>query len=272
MDKFSVFLTEKHEGSNRTKRSSMKELHSLLDEYSVEELRSILGSSNEFSKMYRGDKVSSRIAFIDPSVSRRFSPYAYNNFYNLYLSNADAWKKYPSREYSVVCSTGFSKASTYNNSLYIMIPKKRNAKIAIATADDIWTSFIATVGDLDKLNREMFTAVKLLDRGARSPWDENWEETKAILKDYNKEFVDNPETDQMFVTQFAAFLIEKYGSFYEALNILLDPEKNDFKLQPFETFMKSKHTNKEVWTDAPCFMIRVAESLDILYELTKEKK
>ena len=275
MEKFTIFLAEKHEGKNRTKRSSMKELKSLLNEYTVEELRNILGSTDKSPKMYRGDKLTSKIGFINPKLSRRFSPYASNNFYNLYLSNHETWKEYPSREYSVVCSTDFNKAREYNNEIYMLIPMKRTAKIAIAPNDDIWTSFLTNVGDLNNLNREIANAKNVLERSGvkvSSKWDEDWNETEKIIKQYNKEFLEDPKTDQIMVTQIAAYLVQKYGSLYEALTILLSPSKNEFELKTFENFIKSNVSNKEVWTDEPCFMIKFSDSLEILHELTKEIK
>ena len=44
------------------------------------------------------------------------------------------------------------------------------------------------------------------------------------------------------------------------------------KKQEESILMKTKHENKEVWTDAPCFMISVNDTVEVLYKLLKDEK
>jgi hypothetical protein len=273
--RFSIFLQEKHEGTNRTKAITKKKLKELLSEYNEDELRNILGSSDKFNKFYRGDKLNKSIGFISPKLSRRFSPYAANNFYNLYLSNSNDWSAYPKREYSVIGSTGYGKASSYAvNEPFILIPIKKNAKIGIAPADDIWDSFLKKLGDLNKINKMVGRAASIINKNY-SGWDENWEKTLDILKSFNKDALKglgSGQIDSLFEDfPMLKMLMKRYDSLYDALEDRMSPKDNGFSVVTFDKFLTGSYGNKEVWTDEDCVMIKVTDSIDILYELTKGK-
>jgi hypothetical protein len=273
--KFSIFLQEKHEGTNRTKAITKKKLKELLSEYNEDELRNILGSSDKVNKFYRGDKLNKSIGFISPKLSRRFSPYAKNNFYNLYLSNSNDWSAYPKREYSVVGSTGYAKASSYGvNEPFILIPIKKNAKIGIAPADDIWNSFLEKLGDLNEINNTVSRASSAINKNYAG-WDENWEKTLDILKSFNQDALKelgSVQVARLFENYpMLKMMMERYDSLYDALKDRMSPKNNGFSVVTFDKFLTGSYANKEVWTDEDCVMIKVTDSIDILYELTKGK-
>ena len=117
---------------------------------SLDEAKDILNKSYETfdlnkyvkSPIYKGLKDQVRSLsdnFVVQYNTDRFSPHAKNNFYNVFFSNADSWKKYPKRNRSLVCTTSDTYAKDYGK-LYYVIPLK-NTKVGICPEKDIFFSF-----------------------------------------------------------------------------------------------------------------------------------
>src|SRR5271168_3608736 len=79
----------------------------------------------------------------DPSQKERKSANT-SNQYTLLMDNLPAWKEYPKRSRSLVCSTSSDRAASYGN-VYLVLPFN-GARIGICPEYDIWDSFYELSG------------------------------------------------------------------------------------------------------------------------------
>jgi hypothetical protein len=246
---------------------------------SVEHAKSILKNYTQAIKsptvIYRGNTYNDEpLYLLDPTTFLdRVSPFANHNYYNMLLSNLPSWSKYPKRNKSVICTTSYSNASgRQDGNPYVVLPQN-GAKIGVCSERDIWFSFkkfqsmnafnrgieeivtpVARMGGVDfgdadtsykmfirlcnklDLHRYKIDVEAVKDSSYDSDWD--W------LDDYiDKEY----KTNEKFIT---------------ILDKILNPSQNDFKLVKVGTRMEP---NVEVWTDAPCLLVRTGT--DFIQEL-----
>ena len=244
------------ERTERTIVSDIEEVSKiLLKEYSHRDLDIILNCRSPF---FRGDNASDPYLIIDPSLNKRTSPNASNNYYNIFLSNNEKWKIYPPREYSVVGSTAEGKAENYHNSLYILIPLKKSTKIAVAPGSDLWLSFSSVawknMGNLDEFTSELEVFFdKLLKKKVitKVPSDNDYKELKDTLKSIT------PEIYKEHATSYfkKLFKIPDGKTMYDVVTDMLSPDENNFKLIDTLDFFNKPPSRSEVWTDKKCVMI-----------------
>jgi hypothetical protein len=245
----------------RTERTTISDIDEvskiLLKEYSHKDLDIILNCRSPF---FRGDYASDPYLIIDPSLNKRVSPNASNNYYNSFLSNNEKWKAYPSREYSVVGSTARGKAENYHNSLYILIPLKKSSKISLAPGSDLWLSFSSVawknMGNLDEFGAELENFFdKLLKKKVieKIPSDVDYKELKSTLKSITPDIYKEHAT-----TYFKnLFKIPDGKTMYDVVSVMLSPDENNFKLIDTLDFFNNPPRRNEVWTDKKCVMIEV---------------
>jgi hypothetical protein len=256
MQKFTLFLQEKSERVERNTPLSIKEtLDKLLKVYSKEDIGNIL--RKRFG-LIRADKANPKKCYISsPSKNIRVSPFAKNNYYNLFFSNNEAWSKYPVRNKSLICGSNTEMISGRAGDEFILIPLNPKSNIGICPSDDIWTSFKS----LKHSDLAYFTTfikgfmtvlvMKEPERFKKIPSDTDYTEFKSFLDlitidDLKKYATDN----KMFYQGFSD------KNFYEILTDMFNPDKNGFKLMPFDRYISfDSRPDEELWIGDDCIMI-----------------
>jgi hypothetical protein len=88
--------------------------------------------------VFKGFQNVNPIFQTDPKLRKRKSA-ATKNYYTLLMSNLQAWKDFPPRDSSLICSTSLSYAKSYTSQSepHIVFPYD-NARFGISNVQDIW--------------------------------------------------------------------------------------------------------------------------------------
>ena len=228
--------------------------------------------------IYRGIDMDDDYAFVSPSKFTRQSANT-DNYYTLINDNSPAWKDYPKRSKSIVCTTDFESAQRYGT-LYTVFPFDA-AKIGVCSNHDYWWSFPffsknSDGDDLTFFNHTLRSILINLDSDVISN-DLTYNKLSSIMKKFdkyaklkNEEMInDAKETQDMTGINikikkypYIDMLIDEYPmmkGYTKFMNLeeysryLLDPKKNKFQLKTIGDKLPSK---REVWTDADSVLIK----------------
>jgi hypothetical protein len=83
------------------------------------------------------------------------------NYYTLWMDNASAWKGWPKRSKSYICTSRPSTADVYGDVHFVLVPD--DLKVGVCPNSDLWTSFRPEIDSLDDLMLDVHTAFKWLD-------------------------------------------------------------------------------------------------------------
>jgi hypothetical protein len=201
----------------------------------------------------------------DPKLIERKSKNT-SNYYTMLLDNLQAWKKYPKRSRSLICTTSRRHAYNYG-SAYLVLPFD-GAKFGVCPKDDFWYSF----PNVQKLAREFGDMA-----------DFNSTLKSLDLPDNNfTEFISRflPSISSTDGSNYTVNAIHDYFSkankdadVIKLFNSLLDPKTNGFKLTTVGNWPEEDDPSKEVWTDSECYMIACDSDLYFkLKELYRSRK
>jgi len=244
--------------------------------------------------IYRGLRRSnSKFLYVRPSQVERQSKNT-KNIYTALMDILPSWQGWPRRSRSVICSDSSEYASgylgereknTYSTSklgaLYIVLPKN-GSKIGVCPDQDIWDSFVNIQERWNADNMHMFNqsfddilqrAYDLVigDRYNKEIGELNGEgmdfflnhiegiisknTLKKLMNDYD--YGRNAEIGDMLEYKFG-----KNISWIEYFDDLMNPDKNNFKLQPIESYnpreVDSTRDMHEVWTESDCLFVRMS--------------
>lgn len=252
------FLSEAKKGHvGRSKPISIEQAKSLLrkdcSKYDI----------NHDTPIFRGIKstVKQDYMFVDPSKHTRTSANT-KNYYTLLVDHSSRWKNYPKRSKSIICSASPNEAEGYGT-VYRVIPFD-GSKIGIAPNSDFWASFLeinTKIGSLAQFNRALEIIIReLLYISA----NDNKKDFFGALDELEEKYGDKSKEEIMnsaltrSLARYGEFIVDKWASsndtFRETLEKLLDPKKNDFRL---ETWPTSYYVNtNEMWTDGPCILVK----------------
>lgn len=228
--------------------------------------------------MFRGvSKANTPYFHVDPTKYKRTS-FSTKNFYTLIIDNSSAWKKYPDRSQSLICTNSRAHTILYGET-YAVIPYD-GSDIAIAPTSDIWNSFdeindmvrdapsLPTLNEtLDELSRIIFgqelpdknnfVFKMALDQLGKRILDDN------IFSDYDLSSSDYGRIIPRVVDKF-----KKSGekSMYDFLEKLLRPNENEFRIIKSPPPKQSKVV--EMWTSSKSLLI----SADYWKEFKEEIK
>jgi hypothetical protein len=255
MQKFTKFLLEKSERVERNTPLSFAEAAKiLLKNYSRDELFKII--QKRFG-LVRADRASPDKCYqSSPSKNIRVSPFSANNYYNLFFSNNEAWKKYPVRNKSLICGTNDEMVTGRQGTPFLLIPINPNADVGVCSDDDIWTSFPKLNASLDYFSQFISTFMFILvdhepERFGKVPSDKSFPEFKEFLEKVSIEDLKKYAGDStMFYKNY------ENKNFYEILTDIFNPDGNGFKVMPFKQFMgHARLPDLEVWLEEDCIMI-----------------
>lgn len=217
-------------------------------------------------RIYRGVNTNYDIYYVDPRGKERFSSYAQHNYYNLFLSNAGSWEKYPKRNQSLVGSTKNNDASPFGE-VFLLFPED-GAKIGVCPMRDIWDSFYNVALPFDALNEY----IDILVGAANEDEPRTWQQMLNVFESIDNQ-KDQIETKLINSSSIYTFFTHKVKYFrknvtlLQALEIALAPAKNNFVLSKTGNQIPSNINNdgNEVWTDSPAIMYpTLPQDLDIL--------
>jgi hypothetical protein len=234
----------------------------------------------EGNVIYRGLRGSATYPYwvVNPVKSYRVSRNT-NNFYTGLLDKLPAWKDYPKRSRSIICSSNPAYCESYGN-VVVVLPVN-GAKIGVCPEEDIWASFrgtlhnrlgIDSLGDFNSFFVDaLYTINDTLGRLARELTEDSYDLfmkrmdaevppyvlSNSIKKTLNREWHMAP------ARKISTDLLENQTAGWEDyFNKLLDPKTNKFQIQTIETF----HVDyvHEVWTDATSLLISDHHAKELL--------
>ncbi len=218
-------------------------------------------------KIFRGIRgFGYDFAKIDPAPHKeRKSSYAQTNYYTLIINNSFPWRRYPKRELS--CTTSSTKAAGYGD-VYLVIPYD-GIKWGVCPDKDIFFSFgrLQKEAGFESIDRFMSVIRSFFREYLNSvPSENDFTDFKFHLEKLGDKlaeigFFEDSYSDMLkdgFENLWEPYQDSKfyeYNEFDQFVFDLVDPEKNDFEMQ--ETW-NGAPDNREVWTDGPCLLVRIA--------------
>jgi hypothetical protein len=211
--------------------------------------------------IYRGIKGSSLpFLYTNPDAGEpRQSANTYN-YYTLIMDNTPAWKNYPKRSRSLICTTDIDYSTVYGSLPYIVYPEN-GAKIGVCPTDDIWGSFSEfngrvsmTLDDMNDCIRQILDVYdlhpKIVTYGSLIRNFEFIDDEKHTNKVKQSSYYKHPSR---FEDVYVAYL-ESNKTFLKFMEEdVLDPKRNKFNV------VKSGDDlplGREVWVGGPCVLVR----------------
>jgi hypothetical protein len=226
--------------------------------------------------LYRGIRRGTGDVYLklDPSQHTRVSEYT-DNWYILLMQLMPEWKNYPDFSKSIITVSGMSRARTWGNNIYRVIPFD-GATLGVCPYEHFWGSFKWLDGggmsDLNERMRKLFDFVENYFAVSLQPKSNETE--KAVLKKAFDYFDNNKEkiwAEIQRVGQAGRFRMYDSSDgdipYFNTDNKLLDAFAVNFRPKGFKLVKagsKSIADSKEVWTESPCILIHtdIEDKLD----------
>jgi len=213
--------------------------------------------------IYRGINDNYKFLSIDPKKHTRESANTMN-YYTLINDNSPAWKKYPKRSQSLICTTDMFTASNYGYE-YVVLPYD-GAKIGVAPMEDYWFSFdnITGIDSLDSFNYQLERLFKQINIPLS---DASYSKIQRAFNDFDIIFGYDDESLNILIDDNFSILdgYDDYNDMMEFIQETLDPDNNGFRLITIGD--KLPNGDNELWTDSKCILINVNISDEILENL-----
>lgn len=210
------------------------------------------------------------------------------NHYTLLIDNSEAWKEYPKRSKSFICSLQIGKysngkylPSTPNS--YLVIPNDESIW-GICPTDDILSSFntLLKYGNFTSIIFESMNEMSLnFNLGGIS--DSNIDHMKHDLLKLQKYIYSNYKSPNDFLDIidplditiiFCNFVYNNWGlDIFNCIETILNPKTNNFKLNKYSDITPpKKYQDVEIWTDSPCVFIPMEDLKEFLNKLRDKTK
>jgi hypothetical protein len=236
-------------------------------------------------EIYRGIQNAPSFGLVDPSNSEPRKSVNTSNYYTLLMDEIlSAWKKYPKRSKSLICTTKSKQARSYGDCM-IVCPFN-GANIGIASDRDIWFSFDYMFKILKKYvgpiylndfnvilsNTFNFVSNHPEYKGKQLPsfTDKDKDTLENAIKQVDK-FLTQDEPDKLFSNYDGYSPSKKHlGGYFidypnknlsDLLKDLLDPDKNEFKLMKYKDFDPNP-SRLEVWIASKCLLVEERSWMD----------
>ena len=206
------------------------------------------------------------------------------NYYTLINDNSPAWKEYPKRSKSIVCTTDYNTAYFYGYS-YVVFPYDYT-KIGKCIRADYWWSFpflkkITNIDNLVEIN-DAFSLIfnrkdikeyvgNIESVQTYSDLRKIFEQFDTYVKENDKRLIKKMRQKSKnnglyfsnnyysptieYLKNYSPLLIkyDKFMNMEKYLQYLLDPKRNKFELIKITDTISGDH---EVWTDADSVLIK----------------
>ena len=208
--------------------------------------------------IYRGinDNNIYQYSFIDPKKYTRRSVET-QNIYTYIIDNSPAWKEYPKRSKSIICTTKRTEATTYGF-IYLVFPFD-GSKIGVSPEADIWYAF----KEINKKDGSLLSfndrIMMIFDELGLTFYDGTYEKFLNSMKILQ----DNIHRSKL--VRFSVLQNYKSGDIIKFIEDILDPKKNGFQLK---TIGDALPFDKEVWTDGKSVIVH-EDNVDNFIETVK---
>jgi hypothetical protein len=273
--KFKNFLLEVDSSEYKMSRSeevdSKKVVELLNSDYSE-----AFKQFKDGNKIFRGTSSDWDYMVTDPSIGTRVSANTLN-YYTLIIDNCDAWKEYPKRSKSIICTTTTDYASGYGR-IYAVFPIN-GSNIGVCSKEDFWESFPVLKTEYRRagipIDPVLGSLTRLLgglvDLVGKRPDVKTLPSLKKAF-DAVDTFITNKEYDQKSNLNTGILfdvmkMLDYKGHLYTSVEDLLNPVKNKFQMEKIGSFKAGK--NNEVWTDGKCLLIDVDYIKKIMSKMDK---
>jgi len=179
------------------------------------------------------------------------------NYHSLYIEGNAAWKAYPDRFYSVICSSNRESAADYG-SIYVIIPIG-NPTIAVCPTDDLWNSFdtkteLYNFHEMEDFNKEinrLLIKYQIIDKDYNiTSYDDLIDKLSMLDKfDTRKELKSNKSVTSLFQN-------------------IYDPIDLNFKIIKWQKYKLTNKNKKEIWFSGPY----IAMKPNIFFKLCEDFK
>lgn len=200
------------------------------------------------------------------------------DFYNLIIDNDPSWEGYPKRLKSLCCT--LRGRSSLGNRVYYVIPVD-GSKWGLCSGSDLFTSFEYLQKNTNKLYINEFFDVltKIVSDNYLNDFqfdieldDTNYEIFKKQLDEIDSILDENPKFRIKFMDELFKNRYVYDDTLFNMIIDLMDPIKNNVKIQTLEELYNSDKYNKEVWTESPCILIYEKVAEITFYELNIQLK
>ncbi|MCK9417384.1 hypothetical protein M0Q97_12160 [Candidatus Dojkabacteria bacterium] len=222
------------------------------------------------------------------------------DFYNLIIDNDPSWEGYPKRLKSLCCI--LKGKPNLGNKFYYVIPVD-GSKWGLCTGSDLFVSFNYLEKNTNNLYiNEFFDILNIIisdnyleyicdkcngtgknDLGEECEYcqngtidfqfnmkldDTNYDIFKKQLDKIDSILNKNPRFRTTFMTElFKFYYIYDNDTLFNMIIDLMNPIKNNFKIQTLKKLYNSSKYRKEIWTESPCILIYDEVSEDIFNKL-----
>lgn len=196
------------------------------------------------------------------------------NEYTMLMSDVlPAWKEYPKRTRSFICTNSIDRVDNYVRNLedaFLVLPKN-GAKIGVCPKGDLWFSF--KNGGIDNLNYFNLAMNKICDyvylySNLEKKYEYDMGTPKGLIKILQSaslfDAMNNhgiyPFIDKMIDKCSDEFFSDENPSdvsMYQCVEKCLDPTLNGFQLMSTSDMSWESYNNEEVWTDSKCLFIQL---------------
>jgi hypothetical protein len=224
--------------------------------------------------IYRGKRVDEeeksdalekrKFLFIDPKMYYR-KP-GYYDFHNTMIWTLPSWFIYPNRRNAIICTTKKYEAETYGNIVYRVLLYD-NAKLGVCSDSDFFFSF-RNVENISIFSKNVSRLVNCVvnDMYEVDKTIKTGEDFVRYVDKFDK--INNTEPRDFFLRCLDRFretgdfeyskntlynALKKKEPLLEALDKLLDPEKNGFKLRKIGDELPTGII--EVWSDSKALLL-----------------
>lgn len=212
----------------------------------------------EGTSLYRGVDGGGFI-YIQPSKHVRISANT-SNIYTVVMDNTPAWKSYPKRSQSIVCTNNQNTAKGYGNP-YMVFPKD-GSNFGICPENDLWQSFWNTAAGMDAM--DINDSIENVASGVANYYPNvvTLSDLKKMCDAIDKSIRDNSNSWSKINGKMYGLMTKYYkGDFFDFLTKVFDPKPNNFK---HTNNMKSlPKGDREIWTDGDSYLVSI-------YWLTQE--
>lgn len=257
--RFKQFLRERvsSDGDFSVKVLSAKEAMDWMEKHAHNHLERMKAGH----KIWRGTETPGVAAYKNTNDFTRRSANTYN-LYTLWIDNHPAWKAFPQRSKSLVCTTSWDTATGYGVP-HVIVPADK-ALVGICPESDMWESFEALAPEGKELKNfpslESFVsicmyALRLMGYN-ETQVQLHWEKLEEALKQtqldalkVSKDWKQGEPTED----ELTFWLKEAGPTLYDVFEEVLDPRRNSFRSQKAGAFYTDK--NQEVWVQGEVVLL-----------------
>ena len=205
------------------------------------------------------------------------------NYYTLWMDSSHAWKDYPRRSKSYVCSSAAGTADVFGSVHFVLVPD--DLKVGVCPSNDLWAAFRPEIDSLDDLMLLVTTVFRELNIKAPDSSDElmNALEDASVDRlqkverklDIELKRTSTPDSLKWGSRSRLQRMVEQLkkegaSNLYEYFSKVINPQRYSFELQ--EGGNLQFPANREAWVQGKVGLVNLnvfshAENTDPINDL-----